>query len=83
MLRLFLSYARQDADRVRRFSADLRRAGIEPWMDDELKLAGEWNVEIESRIAACDLFLALLSRATQAGPEVPTLTPVSPALARL
>ncbi|MGH6900477.1 MAG: toll/interleukin-1 receptor domain-containing protein [Geminicoccaceae bacterium] len=67
MLRLFLSYASHDADRVRRFSADLRRPGIEPWMDDELKLAGQWNIEIEDRIAACDLFLAFLSRATQDG----------------
>jgi TIR domain len=67
VLRLFLSYASQDADRVRRFSADLRRPGIEPWMDDDLKLAGIWNDEIEDRIAACDLFLALLSRTTQDG----------------
>jgi TIR domain len=28
---------------------------------------GIWNDEIEDRIAACDLFLALLSRATQDG----------------
>jgi TIR domain len=65
VLRLFLSYASQDVEPVRRFSADLRRSQIEPWMDDDLKLAGRWNDEIESRIAACDLFLALLSRATQ------------------
>jgi hypothetical protein len=40
MLRLFLSYASQDVERVRKLSADLRRPGIEAWMDDELKLAG-------------------------------------------
>jgi hypothetical protein len=67
MLRLFLSYARQDVERVRKFSADLRRAGIEPWMDDELKLANRWNDEIDGRIAAADFVLLLLSRATQAG----------------
>src|SRR3954451_184987 len=67
VLRLFLSYAREDVDRVRRFAAELRRTGIEPWMDDELKLAGRWNTEIEDRIAACDLFLAIQSRATQEG----------------
>jgi TIR domain len=67
VLRLFLSYASQDVDRARRFAADLRRPGIEPWMDDELKLAGRWNDEIEDRIGACDLFLVLLSRATQDG----------------
>ena len=67
MLRLFLSYASEDADHVRRLSADLRRPGIEPWMDDELKLAGLWNDEINDRIAVCDLFVAILSRATQEG----------------
>jgi hypothetical protein len=66
-VRLFLSYANEDAARVRQFSADLRRPGIEPWMDDELKLAGIWNEEIEDRIAQCDLFLLLLSQTTEAG----------------
>ena len=65
MLRLFLSYASEDADHVRRLSADLRRPRIKPWMDDELRLAGLWNDEIKDRIAECDLFLAILSRATQ------------------
>jgi hypothetical protein len=55
VLQLFLSYASQDADRARRFSTDLRRPGIEPWMDDELK----------ERVESCDFFLLLLSRATQ------------------
>src|SRR3712207_1976788 len=36
-------------------------------MDDELKLAGRWNSEIEDRIATCDFFLPMLSRATQEG----------------
>jgi hypothetical protein len=62
---LFLSYASEDADRARRLTADLRRPGIDVWMDDELKLAGLWNKEIESRIPACDPFVLLLSRATQ------------------
>jgi hypothetical protein len=65
VLQLFLSYASQDADRARRFSTDLRRPGIEPWMDDELKLAGRWSDEIEERVESCDFFLLLLSRATQ------------------
>lgn len=67
MLRLFLSYASQNAERVRGLSADLRRSGIEPWMDDELKLAGRWNDEIEQRIAACRFFIPILSSATQEG----------------
>lgn len=67
MLHLFLSYANQDAARVRQLSTDLRRPDIEPWMDDELKPAEPWNVGIEERIKACDFFVPLLSRATQQG----------------
>jgi hypothetical protein len=67
MLELFVSYASQDADQARRFTADLRRPGINVWLDDELKLAGLWNEEIESRISASDLFVLLLSQATQEG----------------
>src|SRR5262249_22478689 len=67
MLQLFLSYAHQDAERVRTFATDLRRPGIEPWMDYELKLAGRWNDEIEGRIAGSNLVLLIMSRATEAG----------------
>ena len=64
MLKLFVSYASQNPERARRFTADLGRPGIDAWMDDELKLAGLRNEEIESRIPASDIFVLLLSRAT-------------------
>jgi hypothetical protein len=67
MLQLFLSYASEDVDRVRQLTADLHRVVIEPWMDDELKLAGRWNDEIDGRIRECDFFLPILSRSTQVG----------------
>src|SRR3954467_9641376 len=67
VLKLFLSYASEDVERVRWLAAALRRPGIEVWMDDELKLAGRFNDEIQERIATCDLFLPLLSKATQMG----------------
>jgi hypothetical protein len=67
VLQLFLSYAHQDAERVRKFAADLRRPGIDPWMDYELKLAGRWNEEIDTRIAASNLILLIMSRATETG----------------
>jgi hypothetical protein len=67
MLQVFLSYAQEDADRVRKLCTELKRPGIEPWMDDELKLAGIWNDEITERLNSCALFVPILSRATQAG----------------
>jgi hypothetical protein len=67
VLQLFLSYAHQDAERVRKFATDLRRPEIDPWMDYELKLAGRWNDEIDTRIAASNLILLIMSRATEEG----------------
>jgi hypothetical protein len=69
LLQLVLSYARQDAARVRQLRKDLRRPDIDPWMDDDLKLAGVWNDEIGEKIKACDFFVPVLSRATQEGGE--------------
>jgi hypothetical protein len=67
MLQLFLSYAHEDADRVRRFWGELKRPGIEPWMDYQLKLAGIWNDEIDERVKTCAFFIPILSKATQDG----------------
>ena len=67
MLKVFISYASEDHERVRKLAADLRRPGIDTWMDDELKLAGRWNDEIEERIPGSDLFVLVLSRATLSG----------------
>jgi hypothetical protein len=69
LLQLFLSYAHQDAALVRQLSTDLRRSDIEPWMDDQLKLAGIWNDEIEERIKGCGFFVPILSHATQEGTD--------------
>jgi len=69
MLQLFLSYAHEDAKPAQQLAEELRRPGVEPWMDRALKLAGKWNDEIESRVAACDFFMPLLSKATQTGDE--------------
>jgi hypothetical protein len=67
MLQLFLSYAHEDADRVRRFWGELKRPGIEPWMDYQLKLAGIWNDEIDERVKTCAFFIPILFKATQEG----------------
>src|SRR6266852_9434287 len=59
LLHLFLSYANQDAARVRQISTDLRRPDIEPWMDDELKPAEPWNVGIEEEDKSLRFFRAV------------------------
>ena len=61
-VRVFISYAREDAGHARRLYADLARHGHAPWLDQELLLPGQnWRMAIEQAIRDSALFLALLS----------------------
>src|SRR5580658_934660 len=60
--KVFISYAREDADRARRLFNSLTQAGAEPWLDVENLLPGQhWESEIEKAIKQTDFFIALLS----------------------
>ncbi len=68
---LFLSYASQDAESARRICESLRAAGVEVWLDQEGGLVGgdAWDRKIREQIAACALFVPVVSAATQARRE--------------
>ena len=67
---VFLSYASQDADAVQRIADALRAAGVEVWFDrDELVGGDAWDAKIRGQIAACALFVPVISAATQARRE--------------
>lgn len=60
---VFISYAREDAPRAKQLHDDLRRAGIEPWLDQEALLPGQrWDLAIEQAIARSEFIVVLLSR---------------------
>lgn len=59
---VFISYARQDHEAALRIYNDLKKSGLEPWLDTKSILPGErWKVSIAAAIPNCDYFLALLS----------------------
>lgn len=61
-VRIFISYAREDATFARRVFDDLAGRGHAPWLDEELLLPGQnWRMAIEQAIRESALFLALLS----------------------
>lgn len=67
---VFLSYASQDADAVRRIAEALRAGGIEAWFDQaELRGGDAWDQKIRRQIKDCTLFLPVISAATQARGE--------------
>jgi len=68
---VFLSYASQDAEAVRRLSDALRTAGVEVWFDADggLEHGDEWDAKIRRQIKECVLFIPFISANTQARHE--------------
>ena len=67
---VFLSYASQDAAAVQRIVEALRAAGVEVWFDQNELVGGDaWDAKIRGQIAACALFVPVISAATQARRE--------------
>jgi hypothetical protein len=59
---IFISYAREDLEFARRLYRDLRRAGHNPWIDEEDLLPGDdWRLCVRRTIQNATYFLALLS----------------------
>jgi serine/threonine protein kinase len=59
---IFLSYAREDQEKVENLYQRLSYAGFKPWMDKKDILPGEkWKSSIEKAIQCSDFFLACLS----------------------
>ncbi len=64
---VFLSYASQDAEAVKRICAALRQAGVEVWFDQNELVGGDaWDAKIRGQIASCALFVPVISANTQA-----------------
>lgn len=56
-IKIFISYAREDALIADRLYEDLKRSGINPWMDRTDILAGErWETAIKSAIEKSKFF---------------------------
>jgi len=67
---VFMSYASQDAEPVRRIADALQKVGIEVWLDQSELRGGEaWDASIRRQIKTCKLFLAVISASTQAREE--------------
>ena len=59
---IFLSYAREDEEKVKNLYQELSDAGFRPWMDKKDILAGErWRSSLQTAIRRSDFFLACLS----------------------
>ena len=60
--RVFLAYANEDRDSVRKLFGELQQAGFEPWMDEEKLLPGQnWPRAIEQAIELADFVVLCFS----------------------
>jgi TolB-like protein/Tfp pilus assembly protein PilF len=67
---VFLSYASQDAEAVKRICTALRAAGIEVWFDQsELRGGDAWDRQIHKQIHDCVLFVPIISAHSDARRE--------------
>ncbi|MCB9785066.1 MAG: toll/interleukin-1 receptor domain-containing protein [Deltaproteobacteria bacterium] len=63
---VFLSYAREDRDAVRRFRDAFDAAGIATWFDEREIQGGErWEREIHANLRRCALFVPFISEHTE------------------
>ena len=61
MANVFLSYAREDADRARLIAAELERAGHSVWWDRHIKGGAQYAREIEHALKSADAVVVLWS----------------------
>lgn len=62
VVRIFISYAKEDAPAAQRLYADLLAVSADPWLDTECLLPGQrWREAIEKAIREADYFVALIS----------------------
>lgn len=67
---VFLSYAHEDAEPVRRIADALRAFGVEVWFDqNELRGGDSWDAKIRNQIRTCALCVPVISATTQSRGE--------------
>jgi TIR domain-containing protein/SIR2-like protein len=64
---VFLSYAREDIEAVKRLKSALERAGLPVWFDmEQIKGGQDWERRIAENVRSCALFMPVMSRHTSA-----------------
>lgn len=59
--RVFISYARKDGEYVYTLSRELRRIGLDIWIDQDIDPGVNWDNSIEEALQSCDKMLLIVS----------------------
>jgi phospholipase C len=64
-IQAFLCHVTSDKERVRKLYRDLKRDGVDPWLDEEDLIPGQdWNLEIMRAMAKSDICIICLSKSS-------------------
>jgi hypothetical protein len=67
---VFLSYAREDVEHIRKVATAFEDAGIDAWLEERRLEGGDtWDAVIQENIRRCSLFVPFISRNTEAASE--------------
>ena len=61
-MKLFISYARTDRARMEKVFSILRKAGHDPWFDEQIVGGQGWKKRLFREIATCDAFIYTLTQ---------------------
>ena len=61
-MNIFIGYTREDFQSASRLCRDLKKAGLNPWLDNQDTLPGEnWKKIIENRLEQCRFYIPRFS----------------------
>lgn len=68
--KIFISYARKDKDYVYTLAKELRRIGLDIWIDQDIEPGSNWDKTIEKALRSCDKMLLIVSPASMLSENV-------------
>ncbi|MGB7338937.1 MAG: TIR domain-containing protein [Phototrophicaceae bacterium] len=68
--KIFISYARKDSEYVHKLADELRRIGLDIWIDRDIEAGSNWDDAIETALNDCDLMLLITTDASMASEYV-------------
>ncbi|MEO1286254.1 MAG: TIR domain-containing protein [Chloroflexota bacterium] len=67
---IFISYARKDRDYVYSLAQDMRRVGLDIWIDQDIEPGSNWDDAIEGALNDCDIMLLITTDASMSSEYV-------------
>src|SRR5690606_33329346 len=68
--KIFISYARKDSEYVHNLTKELRRIGLDIWIDQDIEPGSNWDEAIENALNDCDMMLLITTEASMSSEYV-------------